>query len=103
MCSCAGTLVIWGPHLTLADCTKTQDLFPMSSQIGLDRERHLRTVRTAGSGDVTDDVDLAHGDLPVGPLLAEAERSALLTLAGVALHAQEHRALRTQDTHTGRR
>ena len=57
-------------------------------------------VSTVFGGDVTDDIDLIHGNLPVGFLLTEAQRPALLPVAGVTLHTQEHGALDTQHNMT---
>lgn len=53
---------------------------------------------TVLGGDVTDDVDFIHGDLPVCFLLTEAQSSALLPVTGVTVHTQEHGALQTQHT-----
>lgn len=50
---------------------------------------------TVSSGDVADDVDLVHGDLPVSLFLGEAHRSGLVPLRRITLNTQKHRALRT--------
>lgn len=52
---------------------------------------------TIFGGDIADDVYFIHGNLPVGFLLAETQCPALLSVAGVSLNTQEHRALETQD------
>lgn len=54
-------------------------------------------VCTIFGGDIADDVYFIHGNLPVGFLFAETQCPALLSVAGVRLNAQEHRALETHD------
>ena len=62
-------------------------------------------VYTISGGDIADDVDFIHGNLPVGFLLTETQSPAFLSIAGVTLNTQKHRALGRQDkllpyTHT---
>ena len=48
---------------------------------------------TLSSGDITDDVDLIHRDLPVGVLFSKAHRSGLVPLNVIRLDTQEDWAL----------
>lgn len=55
-------------------------------------------VYTIFGGDIADDVNFVHGNLPMGFLLTETQSSAFQSVAGVALDTQEDRPLETQDT-----
>lgn len=51
---------------------------------------------TIFGGDITDDVDFIHLNLPVGFFFTETQSPAFLSVAGVNLNTQKHRALETQ-------
>lgn len=76
-----------------------------SSNMSLDEcgGRVCVCVFTIFGGDVADDVDFVHGNLPVGFLFAETQSPALLSAAGGTLNTQKRGALEAQDTHTHRK
>lgn len=53
---------------------------------------------TVLGGDIADNVNVIHGKLPVGFLLAKTQSPALLPAAGMSLHTQKHRPLETHNT-----
>lgn len=55
-------------------------------------------VCTIFGGDIADNVDFVHGNLPVGFLFAETQSPAFLSITGGTLNTQEHRALDTRHT-----
>lgn len=52
---------------------------------------------TVLGGDIADNVNVTHGKLPVGFLLAKTQSPALLPAAGMSLHTQKHRPLETHN------
>lgn len=61
--------------------------------IHCDMIMNLSSWLTVSSGDITDNVNLIHGDLPVSLFLREAHGPRLVPLSGVTLNSQKHWAL----------
>lgn len=52
---------------------------------------------TVSSGDITDNVNLIHGDLPVSLFLSEAHGPRLVPLRWVTLNSQKHWTLKSPE------